>query len=224
MTRRVLILIGLVLLAGVARWQTAPIDVAPAASLEGLPLTLGDWQGRRALDYTASVVGVLGVDDYVHRAYYADEARQANVYVGYYRSQEQGASIHSPLNCMPGAGWEAERVERVPFEHGTARKVLIRKGTERLLVAYWYQTASRIEGDEYLGRFYTVLDAMRYGRNDGALVRVIVPVPSDPDGEARAADRAFELARLVQPHVTRLLFPEHPAALARLHQGFWKPL
>jgi EpsI family protein len=216
MTRRVLVLIGLVLLAGVARWQVAPVDVAPAASLEGLPLTLGAWQGRRAVDYAPSVVAVLGVDDYVHRAYFADGGRQANVYVGYYRSQEQGASIHSPLNCMPGAGWETERVERVPFEHGTARKVLIRQGTQRLLVAYWYQTASRIEGNEYLGRFYTVLDAMRHGRNDGALVRVIVPVSSDPQDEARAAEHAFELARLVQPHVTRLLFPEHPDQLARV--------
>jgi EpsI family protein len=195
----------------------APVDVPPATSLEQLPYTLGAWAGRRAADYDPQVLAVLGVDDYVNRAYYASGDRQANVYVGYYRSQRQGASIHSPLNCMPGAGWEAERTERVPFEQGTARRVVIRKDAQRLLVVYWYQTAARIEGDEYLGRFYTVLDTMRHGRNDAALVRVTVPVASDAQGEARAAEYAFELARQVQPHVGRLLFPHDTGrTIARL--------
>jgi EpsI family protein len=206
-----------VLLAGLLRWQMAPVEVPPAISLEQLPYTLGAWAGRRAADYDPQVLAVLGVDDYVNRAYYASGDRQANVYVGYYRSQRQGASIHSPLNCMPGAGWEAERTERVPFEQGTARRVVIRKDAQRLLVVYWYQTAARIEGDEYLGRFYTVLDTMRHGRNDAALVRVTVPVASDAQGEARAAEYAFELARQVQPHVGRLLFPHDTGrTIARL--------
>lgn len=217
MTRRILVLLGLVLLAGLLRWQMAPVDVPPAISLEQLPYTLGAWAGRRAAGYDPQVLAVLGVDDYVNRAYYASGDRQANVYVGYYRSQRQGASIHSPLNCMPGAGWEAERTERVPFEQGTARRVVIRKDAQRLLVVYWYQTAARIEGDEFLGRFYTVLDTMRHGRNDAALVRVTVPVDSDAQGEARAAEYAFELARQVQPHVGRLLFPhDTDRTIARL--------
>jgi EpsI family protein len=217
MTRRILMLVGLVLLAGLVKWQIAPVDVAPATSLEQLPFTLGAWAGRRAADYDPRVLAVLGVDDYVNRAYFASGDRQANVYVGYYRSQRQGASIHSPLNCMPGAGWEAERTEHVAFEQGSARRVIIRKGTQRLLVVYWYQTVSRIEGDEYLGRLYTLLDTMRHGRNDAALVRVTVPAGSDAGDEARADEYAFELAKQVQPHVGRLLFPDGPEqAVARL--------
>lgn len=214
MTRRILVLIALVTFTGMVRWQFAPLDVVPGASLDSLPLSLGEWQGRRAADYAPAVVDALGVDDYVNRAYYASGDRQANVYVGYYRSQQQGQSIHSPLNCMPGAGWEAERTDRVPFDRGTARRVVIRKGTQRLLVAYWYQSSSRVEGDEYLDKLYTLIDTMRYGRNDAALVRVTVPIEPGPQGEARAAERAFELARLVQPQVSRLLFGEPPPQMA----------
>lgn len=214
MTRRILVLIVLVVCAGLVRWQFAPVDVVPGASLHALPLTLGEWQGRRAADYAPAVVDALGVDDYVNRAYYASGDRQANLYVGYHRSQRQGQSIHSPLNCMPGAGWEAERTDRVPFDRGTARRVVIRKGPQRLLVAYWYQTASRVEGDEYLGKLYTLIDTMRHDRNDAALVRVTVPVEAGPQGEERAAERAFDLARLVQPQVSRLLFAEPPIQVA----------
>lgn len=216
MTRRILILLGLVLLAGVIRWQTAVVDMVPAASLGTLPYQFGSWAGRPGADYTPPVLAMLGVDDYVNRAYTAEDTRQANLYVGYYRSQDQGASIHSPLNCLPGAGWAPERVERVPFASGTARRVVIRKGSLRLMVLYWYQTPTRIEGDEYLGRLYAVIDAMRYGRNDAAMVRVTVAIEgADPNGESNAYDRALELARLVYPSVDRALFPNRPERLAR---------
>jgi len=210
MTRRVLLLIGFVAAAGLVRWQTAATPVATDVALEALPFDVGEWQGRRGTEFGPDVVAALGVDDYVNRAYVADGGRQANVYVGYHRAQEHGSSVHSPLNCMPGSGWELEQVERVAFGAGHVRRVLIRKGAQRLLVVYWYQTATRVEGDEYRARFHAVLDTMRAGRNDAALVRVMVPVAPDPEGEPRAAQQAFELAGLVLPHVDRLLFSRPP--------------
>jgi len=207
MIARVLILVALVLAAGVVQWQTRPVDVPSAPALSGLPMQFGAWQGRRAVDYSDDVLAVLGVDDYVHRAYTTNTQQQANLYVGYYRSQEKGASIHSPLNCLPGGGWEPVDVQRMSFTRGAAHRVIIRKGTQRLLVVYWYQTPTRVEGNEYLGRFYSVVDMMRHGRNDAAIVRVTVPIEPGPDGEARAASQAAELAALVQPAVDRLLFP-----------------
>ena len=207
MNSRVLILLALLLAAGVMRWQTSPVDVPSAPSLSELPMQFGAWQGRRAVDYDDTVLAALGVDDYVHRAYTTNDQRQANLYVGYYRSQEKGGSAHSPLNCLPGGGWEPVHVERKAFARGAAHQVIIRKGTQRLLVVYWYQTPTRVEGNEYLGRFYSVVDMMRHGRNDAAIVRVMVAIEPGPQGEARAASDAVQLAGLVQPAVDRLLFP-----------------
>lgn len=212
MTRRVVVLLVLIALAGGVRWQTRAVAVTNAGSLAELPMVLASWQGRRAASYAPNVVAALGVDQYIHRNYTGDSGQQANLYVGYYRSQEQGASIHSPLNCLPGAGWEAEQVERVPFAWGAARRVFIHKGSKRMLVLYWYQTAMRIEGDEYRGRFYTAVDTMRYGRNDAAFVRVTVDVAPEVGGEGRAIAEATELATALEPHVSRVLFPALSAA------------
>ena len=108
------------------------------------------------------------------------------LYVGYHDSQRQGDTIHSPLNCLPGAGWQPLEQGRITVsvrDHGTARpapievnRVVIGKGLDRQLVLYWYQSHRRVVASEYWGKVYTVLDAMRYNRTDAAMVRVITPV------------------------------------------------
>jgi EpsI family protein len=209
MKARFIVLIAMLAVAGLTRWATMATPVVSAATPESLPFVLGAWQGRRGTDFSETVSAVLGVDAYINRAYVGPEGRVANVYVGYYRSQQQDSSIHSPLNCMPGAGWSMEHVERVAFAGGHVRRVVIRKGAQRLLVVYWYHTAGRIEGDEYRARLYSVVDTMRAGRNDAALVRVTVPIAAgDPEGEVRAARYAFELAAELEPQVGTLLFAE----------------
>lgn len=209
MTSRIVLLIVMLAVTGLARWATLAVPVVSAATPESVPFVLGDWQGRRGTDFSQTVETVLGVDAYINRAYVGPDGRIANVYVGYYRSQQQDSSIHSPLNCMPGAGWSMEQVERVAFADGHVRRVIIRKGTQRLLVVYWYHTAARIEGDEYRARLHAVIDTMRAGRNDAALVRVTVPIAAgDPEGEVKAARYAFELAAQLEPKVDDLLFAE----------------
>src|SRR5262245_38736123 len=71
--------------------------------LAHVPMQIGPWQGRD-IDLDDRVARVLGVDDYLNRSY---STAMANVglYVGFYQTQRQGSSIHSPLNCLPGAGW-----------------------------------------------------------------------------------------------------------------------
>ena len=51
------------------------------------------------------------------------DGRSIRLYVGYYATQRQGATIHSPLNCLPGAGW-------IPVELG--RKTIdVQAGPDR---------------------------------------------------------------------------------------------
>jgi EpsI family protein len=202
----VVVLLALVLLAVAARRQLGAVAVTGDRQIESLPTTLGTWMGRDAADFSERVVAALGVDAHVNRTY-AALGRTASVYVGYYRSQEQGAAIHSPLNCMPGAGWEMVRAERVPFAGGAARHAVVRKGPSRYYVIYWYQSATRVEGDEYRSRFYMILDTMRHGRNDAALVRVMVPFGASRTEEAQAARYANDLAERLEPEVRRVLFP-----------------
>ena len=115
--------------------------------------------------------------------------------------------MHSPLNCMPGAGWEpvgqdTRRNTRAPLgEPASAgappmiNRVIVQKGLDRQLVLYWYQAHGRIVASEYWGKVYTVVDAIRLNRSDGAMVRIIVPIPSMNEGAETEAERlALEFA------------------------------
>src|SRR3954469_14989231 len=117
--------------------------------LAALPMTLDDWSGRREADLTPDVLAVLGADDYITRTYRAPDNAVLGLYVGYHQTQRQGDTIHSPLNCLPGAGWmpleqgrKTISVTGVPGTTGPTaieiNRVVIGKGLDRELVLYWY--------------------------------------------------------------------------------------
>ena len=136
------------------------------------------------------------------------------LYVGYYGSQRQGDTVHSPLNCLPGAGWVPTAVGRRTLsvsDNGHARtievnRVVIQKGLDRQLVLYWYQGHGRVVASEYWGKVYLVADAIRMNRTDGALVRVMVPLRDDGrDAEAASEQAAEDFTRDVFPLLGRHL-------------------
>ena len=162
-------------------------EVPPRQPLASLPMQFNEWTGRREADLTPEILAILGVDDYIVRTYREKNgASWIGLYVGYHASQRQGDTIHSPLNCLPGAGWqpidqgrrtiEVRRPGQSQAPPIEVNRVVIAKGLDRQLVYYWYQSHGRIVASEYWGKIYTVLDSVRYNRTDAALVRVIVPI------------------------------------------------
>lgn len=153
-------------------------------------MRLGNWQGVAQPAIDPKVLAVLGADDYLFRSY-VREGRGVGLYVGYWGSQRQGDTIHSPLNCLPGAGWQpvTQQIVDVPDPRGPEgtqiplNRVVIQKGLDRQLVYYWYQSGRRIVASEYWGKFYLVADAMRYNRSDGAIVRLTIPLPAGTAAE-----------------------------------------
>lgn len=180
-----LLLAGALAVATLARPEPAPFQVALAT----LPARLGAWHGYDQPPFAPAVLRELGVDAYLTRGYEDGKDAPISLYVGYYASQRQGDTIHSPLNCLPGAGWQPlSHVRRVVATHdaaGTARALAVNeyvvgKGPEVLLVLYWYQSHGRVTAGEYASRMLMVYDAIRLGRTDAALVRVVTPLAS-PD-------------------------------------------
>jgi EpsI family protein len=164
--------------------------------LRTLPLDLGGWRGGDAQPFADDIVAILGVDEYVSRWYQSPNNGVVSLYVGYYQSQREGDTIHSPMNCLPGAGWQpvetgvtaitvAGRAE--PIE---VNRVVIQKGLDRQVALYWYQSHGRVVASEYWSKIFMVYDAVRLNRSDAALVRVLSPVAlrdSDPTEATRAA-------------------------------------
>ena len=44
----------------------------------------------------------------------------ASLYVGYYATQRNGATYHSPLNCLPGSGWVMSDAGRITISPDAA--------------------------------------------------------------------------------------------------------
>ncbi len=170
--------------------------------LKEFPVELGAWRQRGTdVRFDAPTESILRASDYLSRDYAMPDGRTGNFYVGYYATQRNGASYHSPLNCLPGAGLELKDpaiIHIAPLGGGPtveANRYIIQTGETRQLMIYWYQGRGRAVASEYWGKIYTVLDSVRRRRSDGALVRVIVPVGrSEQDAIAVASDLASQAA------------------------------
>lgn len=198
---------GLIVAAGIIGARAGATEAAvPRASLVDLPHAFGQWSGHEAAPLADDVVATLGVDDYVHRRYIRAGAAPVGLYVGYYTSQRQGDTIHSPQNCLPGAGWRPVDSGYAIIDAGgrslDVNRYVIQKGLDRQVVFYWYQGRGRVVANEYANKALLMLDAARLNRTNGGLVRVMTPVVTTT--EAATEELTAFVARLF-PHLDRYL-------------------
>jgi EpsI family protein len=207
MLTRALVAVALIVGAGVyARGASGPERVPSREPLETLPAALDQWTGREAQPLADDVLAQLGVDEYVNRRYLADTGMPISLYVGYYASQRQGDTIHSPQNCLPGAGWQPVFSDRASLPIGdrtmTVNRFVIQKGLDRQAVFYWYQGRGRVVANEFANKGWLMLDAATRRRTDGGLVRLITPITDSQDAAFRAL-AAFSAA--LMPHLSERL-------------------
>ena len=209
MFRRVIVLfIVFVAAAGVIAQAQKTEAVPPRQALSALPMTLNDWRGRTDPPLSDKELAVLGADDYLLRSYFG-AGKAAGLYVGFWQTQKRGDAVHSPLNCLPGSGWEPVSRRLLPINvTGTDKasrqvevnRYVIQKGLDRQLVLYWYQSHGRVIASEYWGKFYLVADSVRLHRSDTAIVRVISAIPdSSAAAEERAERTAVEFVQKLFP-------------------------
>lgn len=206
--RVIVLLIGFIVAAvGVAR-ADRPEPVAPRAPLATLPMQLGVWSGAPEPPFKPRELEVLRLNDYVLRSYSAAGHLPVGLYIGFWESQRQGSSIHSPQNCLPAAGWQPTSQSILKFPDprqagatAEANRYIIQKGLDRVLVLYWYQSHGRIVASEYWSKIFLVADAVRMNRTDAAIVRLIVPLDSQPDAEQRAERDALAFAATMLPQL-----------------------
>jgi len=205
---------------GVARQRSLPLSLPLA---EAVPAEIHGYVAQDVLISDAEA-RVAGFSDYLFRTYEQESVRSPSgeapeeggnqqpevswftVYVGYYDSQTQGNTIHSPKNCLPGAGWEALSSRGETFEVNgrvvTVNRYLIQNEMDRALVLYWYQGRGRIANNEYGVKANLLLDAALRRRSDEALVRIVVPVDEQ---EGASHKLAVEVAKLIIPSLDRAL-------------------
>jgi EpsI family protein len=82
--------------------------------------------------------------------------------------------MHSPKNCMPGAGWTPVSTDLVSLADGSrVNRYVVEKPGDRALMLYWYQERGKVIASEYEGKFQLIASTIVSGRRDGAIIRVL---------------------------------------------------
>lgn len=176
--------------------------------LKDFPQQVGTWH-QTGIDQKLDqeTMAVLRASDYLLRDYRGSDGRIANFYVGYYATQRDGSTYHSPLNCLPGSGWTMSDPARIPINlpdgrSFSANRYVIQNGDQKDVLIYWYQGRGRAVASEYWGKIYTVVDSLRLRRSDGAMVRVIIPITnSEPAALQSATDLAAQASAVLPQFV-----------------------
>ena len=184
--------------------------VPPHQPLAQMPETIDSWTARD-IPLDDEVLKVLGDGVFLNRVYEqpanagsaAAPGGPVGLFIGYFPTQRTGQAIHSPQNCLPGAGWTFLSERPLHFTDARGRgfdvgEYVITNGNFKQEVLYWYQSHGRSIAGEYKAKFYLIADAMRYNRTDGALVRVITPFQIG-ETEEQAHNRALKFTKDMAP-------------------------
>ncbi len=166
---------------------------------------------------------VAGMSDYVARVYSRDTLVAFTTLVSYYDRQTRGQSIHSPKNCLPGAGWEVlSSGTDVVSSNGSSHVVnryILKNGRSRAVVYYWYQGRGRVVASEYAVKWNLLTDAAFRGHTEEALVRVVVPVRAPAGSVQTGAEPSFADASALAKTISGRLITEVDRVLPRVNQS-----
>jgi EpsI family protein len=215
-------LVVLALLCGTALilHRRGDTDKVPDSQpLDLLPRAIGTWDGKD-VPLQSYALDVLGKGVFLNRTYLPQgvSPMQAaatpgegpvGLFIGYFPTQRTGQAIHSPQNCLPGSGWTFEAKGTTTLKNPKGREdqvgeYLISNGKARDVVLYWYRSQGRTMASDYVAKWYTLLDSIRYQRTDAALIRVITPIlPGENQGQAqkRVVDFAERLTPLLPAYI-----------------------
>jgi EpsI family protein len=173
------------------------------------PEKLGNWRGIQNQQFDEGSLRILQVDDYMMRYYRNEEGESIGVYIGYFKFQKAGKGIHSPRQCLPGAGW-------IPTETGihdisipgnssgkiSVNQYIVENAGEKYLYLFWYVGRNRIYASEWLNKYYLIIDAISKKRTDGALIRVHSPIKK---GVKATLEKQDEIIRSMFPFLNQFV-------------------
>jgi exosortase D (VPLPA-CTERM-specific) len=170
--------------------STDSLIAPPRQDFASIPEEFPGWRSE-IVPIDPSVADVLRADDTLVANLVSPDGKFVNVYFAYLDAQRDGRSWHSPRQCLPGGGWQIVRRDVVSTTTPSGapmryNRLVIENRDSRQLLYYWYDQRGRNIANEFVMKFWLIFDAVTRKRSDGALVRLITPIPAGGAEEADA--------------------------------------
>ena len=140
------------------------------------------WKSIGDVNMQQGIVDALELDDYLFRSYSNDRS-VVSLYIGYYSTTAKVGAAHSPLVCYPGQGWEISVPQKINVrkEEGTVNveKLLVRKGRQRELLLYWFQSYDMTSKGTFWQKVHNFWARLNSNPEDNAFVRISVSIQGD---------------------------------------------
>lgn len=206
---------ALIVIGGAIGWQIIPernVGEVTRTSFVEFPAHISGWhQVGPTRRLPSAVARVLGADDY-HSVNFSNQSAEESIefFSAWYEDQSRGG-VHSPEICLPGSGWEIAWLERIdlssdmewdrPFQ---INRAIIQKGEVRMMVFYWFDQKGRKIAWDMAAKYWLLVDGVRTGRTDGAIVRLTTKI-SDDETDADAEMRLMDMMRATVPILDRFI-------------------
>lgn len=143
---------------------------------------------------------VLQADTTTLRLYRDSSGQACWLFVAYFASQKYGSQMHSPKHCLPGGGWQIERVEPfdLPLPDGSKRRInrlVIALDNRKQVMFYWFQTRGGTITNEFAVKWDLMMNSLALRPTDAAFVRLTL---SADDGMEEATRQAVSLLRALE--------------------------
>ncbi len=195
---------------GLSRAATVDSLIIPdRKDFDGVYAEFDDGWSKEIRPIDPTIAEVLGADDSIVINLRSPEGELYNLYMAYLDAQRDGRSWHSPRQCIPGGGWKIIRhtIEKTKTAAGRTfpyNRMVIENGDNRQLVYYWYDQRGRKVANEFVMKFWLIVDAVTRKRSDGAMVRLIAPITDSmtiEDGDARLQAMQARIEKFLPAYV-----------------------
>ena len=177
MVKRYLIAILVIGAAGAYAWELRAQRPGSGqlAQLERLPHELNGWKAEDLGRGDSTEEQILGADVTLRRCYRRKDGTCVWLAVAYFAKQQVNSQIHSPRNCLPGAGWKIQALDEqnIPVNGATqpATRMLISRNSQRDEVYYWFSTRRGSVAGEYALKWDLVRSSLVDRMTNAAFVR-----------------------------------------------------
>lgn len=187
MSMRTRFVIVYVLLAGVAALMhfRKDLEVPLVRPFGEFPLAHNGWRMVDQSTLPKSIINVLMPTDYLSRRYAAKDGAIVDMYLSFFNGGPESGRIHSPKNCVVGAGWTELLSKRITMSLGGESVNLVQavyaKGERRDVIYYWFVMRGNSMSDEYSLKISEIIGSIFHRRRDQSFIRISVETMGNTD-------------------------------------------